>query len=450
MMDEVRCDRLPAAFEDNRGKLDFFFKPTLPTLVGQVICSTNACNVLRGMHYATYPKWVTCMAGAAIDMVIDLRPWSPHFNHVYRFQLAAEDNLRVFVPAGCAHGFYTFKDDTKMLYVTRDNQPNIAIRAQDFDWGADVSGAIQSTQDAAAPSLAHALPQLLPPPPPPDFMVMGATGFLGKWVVHWLNQTGHSVVACAKRLEDKAGIREALHAHHPKFVINAAGVAGRPNITWCDSHPLETIMSNVVGVMNVIDACRELGVHVTTLGSGGIFEYDQQHTHSSGMGFTEKDVGNLNGAGVYVDARKALESALRVIPDGTLYLRVLYPVTSDLNPRGLLGKLKSFESVDAVTTSVTVIDDLFPLLPHLAKSNARGILNFTNPGTICYETVAQRLRPLRRVSLPLPASKTSKTKRAECELDVSRLQSIVPMQIPLGALSVSRILAQLDERALSS
>ncbi|KAL9167426.1 hypothetical protein ABFS82_05G097200 [Erythranthe guttata] len=33
----------------------------------------------------------------------------------------------------------------------------------------------------------------------------------------------------------------------PTHVFNAAGVTGRPNVDWCESHRVETIRTNVVG-----------------------------------------------------------------------------------------------------------------------------------------------------------------------------------------------------------
>ena len=53
-----------------------------------------------------------------------------------------------------------------------------------------------------------------------------------------------------------------------------------------------------------------------------------------------------------------------------------------------------FQQVDSVETSVTVLDDLIPLLPILAKRRASGVFNFVNPGTLSYAQIAGALRSI--------------------------------------------------------
>ena len=50
-----------------------------------------------------------------------------------------------------------------------------------------------------------------------------------------------------------------------------------------------------------------------------------------------------------------------------------------------------FKQVDGVQTSVTILDDLMPLLPIIAERRTVGVLNFTNPGTISYPDIVRAL-----------------------------------------------------------
>jgi hypothetical protein len=43
----------------------------------------------------------------------------------------------------------------------------------------------------------------------------------------------------------------------PSHVFNAAGVTGRPNVDWCESHKVETIRANVVGTLTLADVCKQ-------------------------------------------------------------------------------------------------------------------------------------------------------------------------------------------------
>jgi nucleoside-diphosphate-sugar epimerase len=71
-------------------------------------------------------------------------------------------------------------------------------------------------------------------------------------------------------------------------VFNCAGLRGTPNADWCEDHQVEVTRSNILGVLNVVDCCFELGVHVTQFGSGCIYDQDEAHP-LDGAGFTEDE-----------------------------------------------------------------------------------------------------------------------------------------------------------------
>ena len=56
-----------------------------PLDLAQANCSVSAAGVIRGIHFADVPpgqaKYVTCLAGAVLDVVVDLRVGSPTFGY---------------------------------------------------------------------------------------------------------------------------------------------------------------------------------------------------------------------------------------------------------------------------------------------------------------------------------------------------------------------------------
>jgi dTDP-4-dehydrorhamnose 3,5-epimerase len=90
---------------------------------------------LRGLHWQRAPaeetKLVTCVAGAAFDVVVDLRPSSPSYRAVLTTELQEYDGMAVLIPPGCAHGLLTLTDDTVVLYhIDRDYDPACAAGAR--------------------------------------------------------------------------------------------------------------------------------------------------------------------------------------------------------------------------------------------------------------------------------------------------------------------------------
>lgn len=86
------------------------------------------CNVsrnydagtLRGLHYQKEPypeiKIVSCLEGAAYDVIVDLRPESPSYLKWSSLELSADNGKMVYIPPGVAHGFQTLTDQTVMYY----------------------------------------------------------------------------------------------------------------------------------------------------------------------------------------------------------------------------------------------------------------------------------------------------------------------------------------------
>jgi dTDP-4-dehydrorhamnose 3,5-epimerase len=84
-----------------------------------VICQANIAlsrqpGTLRGMHYQAAPyqeaKLVRCIAGAAFDAIIDLRPDSPSYKRWLGVELSSEKQNMIYVPEGCAHGYLTLAE----------------------------------------------------------------------------------------------------------------------------------------------------------------------------------------------------------------------------------------------------------------------------------------------------------------------------------------------------
>ena len=96
---------------------------------------------------------------------------------------------------------------------------------------------------------------------------------------------------------------------NPTHVFNAAGVTGRPNVDWCESHKVETIRTNVVGTLTLADVCREKCLVLINYATGCIFEYDAAHPIGSGIEFKEEDTPNFIGS-FYSKTKKQLKATV--------------------------------------------------------------------------------------------------------------------------------------------
>jgi dTDP-4-dehydrorhamnose 3,5-epimerase len=70
--------------------------------------SRSARGVLRGLHLRSghgEAKLVRCSFGAVFDVIVDLRPASPTYRNWESFESRGDEQVSLYVPAGCAHGF---------------------------------------------------------------------------------------------------------------------------------------------------------------------------------------------------------------------------------------------------------------------------------------------------------------------------------------------------------
>jgi dTDP-4-dehydrorhamnose 3,5-epimerase len=82
--------------------------------------STSAKGVLRGLHYQLPPhaqgKLVRVVAGAVLDVAVDIRSGSPTFGRWVATELSAANRRALWIPEGFAHGFVALEDGTEFLY----------------------------------------------------------------------------------------------------------------------------------------------------------------------------------------------------------------------------------------------------------------------------------------------------------------------------------------------
>ncbi|OLR93794.1 dTDP-4-dehydrorhamnose 3,5-epimerase family protein [Actinokineospora bangkokensis] len=137
-----------------------------PFRVEQVNYSISAKNTLRGIHGTKIPpgqtKLVTCVQGAALDVVVDLRVGSPTFGAFDTTLQVAGSGIGVCIAEGLGHAFLALEPDTVMNYLCgAEYVPGTMIDIQALDpalgipW--DLSAPpIMSDKDAVAPTLAEA------------------------------------------------------------------------------------------------------------------------------------------------------------------------------------------------------------------------------------------------------------------------------------------------------
>ncbi|MBC8524907.1 MAG: dTDP-4-dehydrorhamnose 3,5-epimerase [Chlorobium phaeobacteroides] len=163
----------PRVFGDSRGYFfESFRKDILQEHVGKVDFvqdnqSKSGYGVLRGLHFQKPPftqsKLVRVIAGAVLDVAVDIREGSPWYGRHVAVKLDSERNNMLWIPQGFAHGFIVLSKEAIFSYKCDNyyapeydagikwNDPDIGI-----DWGIPEEDIQVSDKDASLPFLKEA------------------------------------------------------------------------------------------------------------------------------------------------------------------------------------------------------------------------------------------------------------------------------------------------------
>lgn len=187
---------------------------------------------------------------------------------------------------------------------------------------------------------------------------------------------GNEATLITDRIISVEQVVSLIQTHQPDAVFNAAGVTGKPNVDWCETHQQETIQGNTVLPIMIAQACQQTNTYLLHLGTGCVF-YGRS-PHEDGV-WNESDP--ANPVAVYSRAKYAADLVLSTMPNiGIARLRM--PIDDRSCPQNLIDKITTYPKVIDVENSVTVVSDLLDACYQLMQKKGTGIFHCTNPGTI--------------------------------------------------------------------
>jgi dTDP-glucose 4,6-dehydratase len=274
-------------------------------------------------------------------------------------------------------------------------------------------------------------------------LMYGSTGWIGTMLLHLLRQKKCTVLLAKARLQNVYDVEAELDTVKPDRVVLCAGITGRPNVDWCESHQEETAAVNFYGTVGLVKACEQRNVHITNFATGCIFEYDNAHP-IGGDGFTEDSAPNFFGS-FYSKTKAAAEAATRDCRTHLL-LRVRMPITCDRSPRCFVTKIATYPKIVNVPNSMSVLPDLLPLALRLILDGDVGVYNFVNPGVVSHAEILDAYKavvdPFYTYVVMDQAEHDTVTvaKRSNNALDTTKLQARFPdVRIPLALESVIKL-----------
>jgi dTDP-4-dehydrorhamnose 3,5-epimerase len=161
------CTLKPQVFSDARGQfaetwqLEDFKTAGINDVFVQDNHSRTVGGVLRGLHFQIsrpQAQLVNVIHGEVFDVVVDLRRGSPTYAQSCSFSLTDKDPVLLYMPPGCAHGFYAVSERVDIYYKVsslydREDEGGLAWNDPDLKINWPDQSPLTSERDGAYPNL---------------------------------------------------------------------------------------------------------------------------------------------------------------------------------------------------------------------------------------------------------------------------------------------------------
>lgn len=272
-------------------------------------------------------------------------------------------------------------------------------------------------------------------------LLIGSKGWIGTKVYNLLinRKDIEQVYTSSVRGDNINGIQDELETIKPTHVISCIGrthgiIDGHeiPTIDYLE-YPgklQENIRDNLFSPIVLAKICTDRGIHLTYLGTGCIFEYDDVHNDIE-SGFKETDLPNFFGSG-YSVVKGFTDQLMSLYNTSVLNVRIRMPITAEINSRDFITKIVNYEKICSMPNSMSILDELLPIMIDMALTNRTGTINLTNPGTISHEEILQMYKEivdpnkLWKTMTYYEQSQLLKSKRSNNALDTSKLVEWYP------------------------
>jgi len=221
-----------------------------------------------------------------------------------------------------------------------------------------------------------------------------------------LQDRGHEVIVGQSRIDDYKTLEKEIRSTQPDRIFSSTGRThgtyegkyyGTIDFLELPGGLEKNLRDNLRGPVNLALICQHHGVHLTYIGTGCIFSYDQDHQmledredHEGHRrpqnGFTEEDLPNFFGSG-YSTIKGQTDILMHTFNKSVLNCRIRMPITGDTNPRNFITKITNYERICSIPNSMTVLPQILPIMAHMMESGETGTYNMTNPGVISHNQI---------------------------------------------------------------
>jgi 3,5-epimerase/4-reductase len=228
-----------------------------------------------------------------------------------------------------------------------------------------------------------------------EILIFGANGWIGSKVYSLLTEMKIHVHKAQSRADNAVDIQHVM-----SFIGRTHGTYENEKIGTIDylekpGKLVENVNDNLFSPIVLAEICKKNNIHFTYLGTGCIFDYDDKHIFGDDTkGFKEEDLQNFFGSSYSIIKGYTDRLMQLLYNDSALNLRIRMPITDEVNERNFITKITNYKKICSIPNSMSVLDDLLPLLIEYVLEKKIGTYNFTNPGLITHNEILEMYKEI--------------------------------------------------------
>lgn len=220
-------------------------------------------------------------------------------------------------------------------------------------------------------------------------LVYGAAGWIGQ---QFLRHTAHTVITGVARPDNYDAAEAEIAAVAPDAVCSFLGRTHGPGSSTIDyleqpGRLYENMRDNFVAPIHLAQICESLNIQFVYLGTGCIYTYTADKRV-----FSEEDAPNFFGSSYSI--MKGFTNTEMQRYEHTLHLRIRMPISREVSTRNFIDKLVSYPNICSIPNSMTVLDDMWPIIDRMIERRTTGTYNMVNPGLVEHNWVLEQYKAL--------------------------------------------------------
>ena len=234
-------------------------------------------------------------------------------------------------------------------------------------------------------------------------LIYGVKGWIGSQFINIININKIEYKLGESRVDNIQNLQEEINIYKPTHIVSFIGrTHGNinnkiyPTIDYLEQEGklLDNIRDNLYSPILLAQICMKQNIHLTYLGTGCIFSYDDSHPYGiEKNGFTEESEPNFFGSS-YSIVKGFTDKLMHIYSDTVLNIRIRMPISDIKNSRNFITKITNYDKICSIPNSMTVLPELLPIVYDMMKNNTTGTINLTNPGLISHNEILEMYKEI--------------------------------------------------------